>query len=246
MNYFKPKIYKKRKPRKPREFHLPRLHLRPPSFSFNFFFPLGLIIGGVIILVSQIVLPLFSFPEGSPLAAPVPEEEVPKKVEKFAFLELEEVRTSPQPEPEKSPEEKKPPPDYFYLSIPKLGIKKAKVETDTQTLDPKDALAHWRGSAYPGEEDNVFIYGHSTFPYLFNPQNYKTIFSTLPNLEKGDQIEIGFSGKKFSYVVTKKETLEPKEVDPTESLNGPYLTLMTCVPPGTRAKRLLVRALLSE
>jgi sortase A len=40
----------------------------------------------------------------------------------------------------------------------------------------------------PGEYGNIVIFGHSTLPQLYNPKDYKTIFTYLPSLEKKDHI----------------------------------------------------------
>ncbi len=88
-------------------------------------------------------------------------------------------------------------------------------------------------------------------PFFYNPKNYKTIFSTLDQLKVGDTIEINANNKKLVYVVESKNILEPEKVDPLAKIKPDYLnestiTLMTCTPPGTREKRLLVNAVLTK
>ncbi|OGC45907.1 hypothetical protein A2V49_02540 [candidate division WWE3 bacterium RBG_19FT_COMBO_34_6] len=138
-------------------------------------------------------------------------------------------------------------PKFFYLSIPKLNIDSAKVETNAKTLDPSTALGHYAGTSLPGEVGNSFIFGHSVLPWFFNPKNYKTIFSTLDELEIGDEILVNFNNNKYKYIVESKEELNPKEVNPLAELKPNYLNestivLMTCSPPGTKLKRLLINA----
>jgi len=130
---------------------------------------------------------------------------------------------------------------HYTLSIPKLKIKEAVVEIGGKDL--MESLIHYSGTALPGQYGNVVIFGHSVLPQFFNPENYKTIFSTLPTLEKGDEVLVNFDGIEYRYQV-----IRMLEVDPSDTLvlaqyyDSQYLTLITCVPPGTYLKRLIVRA----
>jgi LPXTG-site transpeptidase (sortase) family protein len=142
-------------------------------------------------------------------------------------------------------------PKYFTLSVPKLGITDAVIETNSTNLSPESFLGHYKGSALPGQTGNTFIYGHSVLPWFFNPKNYKTIFSTLDNLQTGDEFIINYNNKELKYRVETKEILHPDKVNPLAEIKPRYLnestvTLMTCYPAGTRAKRLLVNAVLEN
>ena len=142
-------------------------------------------------------------------------------------------------------------PNYFYLSIPKLNIENALVESESNSLNPDKYLGHYRGTALPGEKGNTFIYGHSVLPWFFNPNNYKTIFSTLGKLEPGDEFTINYNNNELTYVVESVEELDPDEVKPLAEIKPGYLNestavLMTCSPPGTKLKRLLVNAVLVD
>jgi sortase A len=137
-------------------------------------------------------------------------------------------------------------PKIFYITIPRLNIKDAKVETDSTNLSPDHILGHYKGTAYPGELGNSLIYGHSVLPIFYSPKNYKTIFSTLPTLAEGDKFSVSFSGNEFEYKVVTKLTLKPDQVDvfdsnPARLVNkSSTVTLLTCVPPGSKTYRLLV------
>jgi len=142
-------------------------------------------------------------------------------------------------------------PKYFYITIPKLKIENAIIETESETLNPEDSLGHYPGTALPGENGNSFIFGHSVLPWFFNSNNYKTIFSTLGKLEPGDEFYITYNNQEFTYVVESTEELAPEEVDPLADIKPKYLNestvvLMTCSPPGTKLKRLLVNAVLVD
>ena len=201
--------------------------------------PMALMVIGVSLLGSQVIYPLVSFRMNKETTKV--ESSVLGTMSGFKDFEFRELASEKQEIKEKEV------PEYFSLSIPKLGIEKALVEVNAESLDPKDALGHYRGSEIPGETGNSFIYGHSVLPWFFNPKNYKTIFSTLEKLEAGDKILIEINEEKLTYVVENKETLNPESVDPLKEfkpkfLNESTITLMTCVPPGTKLKRLLVYA----
>jgi len=130
---------------------------------------------------------------------------------------------------------------HYNLSIPKLKIESAVVTIGGEDLS--ESLIQYPGTALPGEYGNTVIFGHSVLPQFFNPKNYKTIFSTLPTLEEGDEILIDFDGVRYRYVVFKMIEVSPKDVSVLEQrYDGEYLSLVTCVPPGTYLRRLIVRA----
>ena len=142
-------------------------------------------------------------------------------------------------------------PEYFYLSIPKLRIKEAQVRANSEDLNPSTSLGHYQGTALPGQAGNAFIYGHSVLPWFFNPKNYKTIFSTLGNLEPGDEFFITYNNQQFNYVVETTNEVHPSSVRPLDEIKPKYLNestvvLMTCSPPGTKLKRLLVNGVLVD
>lgn len=130
---------------------------------------------------------------------------------------------------------------HYNLSIPKLKIENAVVQIGGENLE--ESLVQYPGTALPGEYGNVVIFGHSVLPQFFNPKNYKTIFSTLPNLKKGDEILIDFDGIRYRYVVVEMSEVSPDDVSILEQrYDGEYLSLVTCVPPGTYFRRLVVKA----
>lgn len=134
---------------------------------------------------------------------------------------------------------------YYTISIPHLKILSAAVKIGGENL--KESLIHYSGAALPGEFGNTVIFGHSVLPQFFNPKNYLTIFSTLPTLEKGDWVLVEFDGIEYQYKVYEMVEVKPDDVSILEQrYDGSYLTLVTCVPPGTYWKRLAVRARLEK
>jgi LPXTG-site transpeptidase (sortase) family protein len=157
----------------------------------------------------------------------------------------------PMPRSERKPFSEAPTaavPSEFFLTIEKLGIRRARVFTDVDVLNPaiykeqlREGLGHVKGTPYPGEWGTSFIIGHSSLPFFFNPQNYKTIFSRLNELEKGDVLRVEFLGKAFVFEVVGKKIVDSwKRPEEILSGSGYQLTLMTCFPPGFTWRRLLV------
>lgn len=127
------------------------------------------------------------------------------------------------------------------LTIDKLGISRATVRNDHTDL--KQSLIQYPGTANPGDLGNTVIFGHSVLPQFFNPQNYITIFSTLHRLEKGDQIQIDSDGASYTYTIYEMYETTPDDLSPlAQTYNGRYLTLITCTPPGTYLRRLIIKA----
>jgi len=136
------------------------------------------------------------------------------------------------------------------LIIPKINVDVPvtyDVGTDnaSQMKAMEGGLAHFPvagASSHPGEVGNTVLAGHSSND-LFDGGDYKFIFAQLDKLSTGDTIYANFKSKRYTYVVTKIETVKPTEVNklvyPTTK---PVLTLITCTPLGTALNRLLVTA----
>jgi len=200
---------------------------------------------GFLVLGTQVVYPL-AYLETHDEANKQVKSSVLGLATGFSEFEFRELNT----ETEKSDKDGELP-AFFSLTIPKLGIKDAQIETNSPTLNPDKYLGHYTGSGLPGRVGNAFIYGHSVLPWFYNPRNYKTIFSTLDQLETGDSILINYDGKDYKYLVEGKEVLATEKVQPLAEykpryLNESTITLMTCWPAGTRSKRLVVRAVAED
>jgi LPXTG-site transpeptidase (sortase) family protein len=134
--------------------------------------------------------------------------------------------------------------DYkeFYLTAEKIGLKEVKVNVNSQDFDIN--LAHYPGTALPGEKGNIFISGHSA-TYLWPLQVRKNAhFSELMHIKKGDKIILTVREEKFEYEVIGIRVVNPEDlsvINPPEQ-DGRYLSLLTCVPPGLTTKRLVVLA----
>jgi len=129
----------------------------------------------------------------------------------------------------------------YYLSIPKLNIKDAHVDVGGEDLT--NSLVQYLPRSIPGEYGNAVVFGHSTLPQLYNVKDYKTIFTYLPSLEKGDKIDVKIGTDVYEYEVYDMFVVKPEQISVLDEQNdGSYLTLITCVPPGTYWNRLVVKA----
>lgn len=131
-------------------------------------------------------------------------------------------------------------PKEFAISIPRLKIKNAKVKVDN--LNFATNLSHFPGSALPGEAGNSFITGHSVLPQFNDPDDYRAIFTKLTDLEVGDDVYVQVENQNFHYTVQYSKVVDPHDLSVLSQISaqGRNLTLMTCVPPGTSTKRLVV------
>ena len=139
----------------------------------------------------------------------------------------------------------KPKVSSYTLSIPKIQIKDAFVST--VDMDVGKHLINYQGTSIPGDKGNAVIFGHSTLPQLFNIKDYKTIFATAYQLKIGDSIYAAVNGVSYLYKIYNITVVDPSDTSIfAQSENNFYLTLVTCTPPGTVWKRLIVRARLEK
>lgn len=136
------------------------------------------------------------------------------------------------------------------LIIPKLNVDVPahfNIANDTATIDNamNHGVAQFKipgADALPGQVGNLVISGHSAGDIYSNNQ-YKFIFSGLERLQDNDLIYVNYNSVRYTYKVTKKQTVEPTDVAalvyPTSK---PILTLITCTPLGSDRYRLLVTA----
>lgn len=143
------------------------------------------------------------------------------------------------------PDSKTPSMSSYALSIPKLNIKDAIVSTIDYDLGKH--LVNYGGTAIPPNNGTAVIFGHSTLPQLFNPKDYKAIFATLHTISIGDKIIVNILGILYSYKVYTITVIEPEDTSVfSQNFDNSYLTLVTCTPPGTTWKRLIVKSRLES
>jgi sortase A len=136
----------------------------------------------------------------------------------------------------------------FSIIIPKINAN-AKVVRNVNPYQPKEyqkaltqGVAHASGTATPDQNGNVFIFAHSAINW-YQANQYNAVFYLLNKLKSGDDITLYFENIPYNYSVDEIKFVSPTEVDYlSTNLNTNQLTLMTCWPPGTTLKRLIVVA----
>lgn len=136
------------------------------------------------------------------------------------------------------------------LILPKINVDvpvvwDAKPDNDSQMKAMEKGVA-WFGipgaNSKPGQIGNTVLSGHSSNDWLDNGE-YKFIFARLEQMKKDDTIYINYQGTRYTYVVTRTETVKPTDVDALiYDTDKPMLTLITCTPLGTALNRFLVTA----
>lgn len=132
-----------------------------------------------------------------------------------------------------------------HLVIPKIAVDAPitwNVDPENINQPLENGVAQYKGTALPGQNGNVFIFGHSSY-YIWAPGNYKEVFALLGKLDVGDKIYIYYQGNKYSYRIISKIVVKPDNVEVLHQNSAEKtLSLMTCVPVGTNLERLIVNA----
>ncbi len=133
----------------------------------------------------------------------------------------------------------------YTISIPKIKIEEATVSTVDTDLEKH--LVNYQGTSIPGKNGNAVIFGHSTLPQLFNATDYKTIFTNVYKLKNGDNIYAMLNGVRYTYKIFKTVVVDPTDSSAlVQDYDNSYLTLVTCTPPGTIWKRLVIKSRLER
>lgn len=133
----------------------------------------------------------------------------------------------------------------YFITISKLGITNAYVSTVDINLS--NHLVNLGGTAVPPEKGNTVIFGHSTLPQLYNPKDYKTIFANIYRLQIGDTFQVTVDTVVYTYTIFSITVVDPEDTSVlTQTYDDSYVTLITCTPPGTIWKRLVIRARLQK
>ena len=136
----------------------------------------------------------------------------------------------------------------FSVVIPKINAASNVVanvdpwDKDDYESVLKTNVAHAKGTYFPGQGSNIYLFSHSTDSDL-NVARYNAVFYLLRKLESGDQIIVFFSDKKYVYEVKQKLIVAPTEIEwITKRTDEELLILQTCDPPGTTWNRLILVA----
>lgn len=105
----------------------------------------------------------------------------------------------------------------------------------------ESGVAHYPSTVLPGQNGNTAFFGHSS-NNIFNPGKYKFAFVLLRSLTTGDTFYLTYGGTVYAYQVFAREIVDPSQVGVLTDTKGKQATatLITCDPPGTTQKRLVV------
>lgn len=186
--------------------------------SFSWF-----IFVGISLILLSLLIPARTF-------APVIKSEIEYQTNKNKVLDLTPVNTD------------------FSIVIPKINANTKVIKN----VDPYNSsvyqyaltkgVAHALGTATPDTNGNTFIFAHSAGNW-YQANQYNAIFYLINKLTTSDQIFIYYQNKKYTYLVKELKFVTPTDVKfMNQDLTKHQLTLMTCWPPGTTLKRLVVVA----
>jgi LPXTG-site transpeptidase (sortase) family protein len=137
--------------------------------------------------------------------------------------------------------------EEFGIVIPKINVNAPIVEG----VDPYSSFEYQRqlakgvaqaaGTGLPDQERTMFLFAHASGDILM-ARRYNSVFYLLNKLAAGDQLVIYYRGAPYYYQITASKEVAADAVNYLETDQENDLILMTCTPPGTTWRRLLVFA----
>ncbi|SEG75693.1 sortase A [Thermomonospora echinospora] len=133
------------------------------------------------------------------------------------------------------------------IRIPRLGKEYRYVVVEgVKPADLRKGPGHYPGSALPGQIGNFVVSGHRT--------TYSAPFNQIDRLRDGDRILIDTRRTQYVYKVTGRRVVKPNAVEVTAPVpfhpgrrpTEPLITLTTCHPKYSAAKRLIIFGELAE
>ncbi|WP_310738067.1 class E sortase [Microbispora sp. H10670] len=131
------------------------------------------------------------------------------------------------------------------LRIPRLGAGyRFAVVEGVGPDELRRGPGHYPGTALPGQVGNFVLSGHRT--------TYAAPFNRIDRLQRGDDIMVDAWDARYTYQVTRKEVVDPGEVDVVDPVPGhpgqrpttAFMTMTTCHPKFSAAQRLVVQSVL--
>ncbi|HSE29791.1 MAG TPA: sortase [Candidatus Saccharimonadales bacterium] len=107
----------------------------------------------------------------------------------------------------------------------------------------QEGVVHYNlpgANSVPGQRGNGSYLGHSSND-VFAGGDFKFALLLADNLMPGDTFFMHYQGVRYTYKVTEKKIINPDEISALQiGYDKPMATLITCTPPGTALKRLLI------
>lgn len=120
------------------------------------------------------------------------------------------------------------------VRIPAIGLDEViRAGVAIEVIDR--GVAHWSGTARPGEDGNVVLAGHRS--------THTRPFRDLDRLRPGDLVFVeGGDGFEVIYRVRESFIVDPTAIWITYDEPGPTLTMFACHPKGSANQRIVVTA----
>ena len=104
----------------------------------------------------------------------------------------------------------------------------------------ENGVVHYATTPMPGQHGNAVFFGHSSNNIL-NRGHYKFAFVLLHELQIDDTFMLTKDGVRYTYKIYDRKVVDPNQVSVLGPASRPdSATLITCDPPGTSLKRLVV------
>lgn len=136
--------------------------------------------------------------------------------------------------------------ESFSIIVPKIRANAKVVEnvdpynSAEYQLKLTEGVAHAKGTSLPGETGNTFLFAHSSDNF-YNANRYNSVFYLLNKMEYDDVFYLIKDKIMYEYSIIEKSVVEPDQVQYlTDQSLHKKATLMTCWPPGTTLKRLIL------
>lgn len=120
------------------------------------------------------------------------------------------------------------------LQIPSIKLSEEVVKGISKQ-ELAQSIGFYPQGSWPGTGGNVVLFGH-------NHYDRGPLFWLLRLAQTGDDITLSFDSRVYRYRISTRKIVSPKKLDSYFWDSGDRLTLVTCYPPGTSEKRLLVIA----
>ncbi len=136
--------------------------------------------------------------------------------------------------------------DIRKINITAPVILSEKSDEKSLLNDLTYGVVHYPDTPMPGQRGNTYIAGHSS-NYAWSKGAYNNIFRNLNDLEKGDEITIKLllhnkNEVLYHYIVKSVEIVMPDDARIFSQTQQKELTLTTCWPIGSNAKRVMIKA----
>lgn len=152
--------------------------------------------------------------------------------------------------PEGGFDESNIPKDGFFMRIDKIDLFKPVV----MNVDPRYkevyveswevGISHGKFTALPDQIGNTYFFAHAVSDASKMEEN-DAWFTEIDLLEENDEIIVYYSGKKYTYQVSRIYTVSPTATGVYTGVSAvPKITLQTCGPPrGSLSSRYMIEAL---